>query len=117
MICYFFVQGLLHLFFALLHISLALHLQVLMRRRPLLYVVSLLIPSIFLMVVDIISFNLPPNTGTRISFKVSILLGYTVFRVNLMDEIPATAVTTPLIGQRRSNCSVCLLTSCILFAY
>lgn len=72
--------------------------QVLIRRRPLLYVVSLLIPSIFLMVVDVISFYLPPNSGTRITFKTSILLGYTVIRVNLMDEIPATAINTPLIG-------------------
>lgn len=72
--------------------------QVLIRRRPLLYVVSLLIPSIFLMVVDVISFYLPPNSGTRITFKTSILLGYTVFRVNLMNEMPATAIRTPLIG-------------------
>ncbi|XP_029557728.1 5-hydroxytryptamine receptor 3B-like [Salmo trutta] len=55
------------------------HIQfnVLIRRRPLLYVVSLLIPSIFLMVVDVISFYLPPNCGTRITFKTSIHLGYT----------------------------------------
>ncbi|KAM9499618.1 LOW QUALITY PROTEIN: 5-hydroxytryptamine receptor 3B-like [Salvelinus alpinus] len=70
------------------------HIQfnVLIRRRPLLYVVSLLIPSIFL------SFYLPHNSGTRITFKTSILLGYTVFRVNLMDEMPATTIRTPLIA-------------------
>ncbi|XP_041951775.1 5-hydroxytryptamine receptor 3B [Alosa sapidissima] len=89
------------------------HIQfnVLIRRRPLLYVVGLLLPSIFLMVVDVISFYLPPNTGTRISFKVSILLGYTVFRVNLMDEIPATAVTTPLIGVFFAVCMALLVLS------
>lgn len=70
----------------------------LIRRRPLLYVVGLLIPSIFLMLVDVISFYLPLNSGTRIAFKISILLGYTVFRVNLTDELPSTAVRTPLIG-------------------
>uniref|UniRef100_A0A8K9X022 5-hydroxytryptamine receptor 3B n=1 Tax=Oncorhynchus mykiss TaxID=8022 RepID=A0A8K9X022_ONCMY len=45
------------------------HIQfnVLIRRRPLLYVVRLLIPSIFLMVVDVISFYLPHNSGTRTS--------------------------------------------------
>lgn len=75
-----------------------LSLKVLIRRRPLLYVVGLLIPSIFFMVVDVTSFYLPPNSGTRISFKTSILLGFTVIRVNLMDEIPATAIKTPLIG-------------------
>ncbi|XP_069565690.1 5-hydroxytryptamine receptor 3B-like [Brachyistius frenatus] len=72
--------------------------NVLIRRRPLLYVVGLLIPSIFLMLVDVTSFYLPLNSGTRIVFKISILLGYTVFRVNLTDELPATAVRTPLIG-------------------
>lgn len=75
------------------------HYQVLIRRRPLLYVVGLLIPSIFLMLVDVMSFYLPINSGTRVTFKTSTLLGYTVVRVNLMDELPATAVTTPLIGQ------------------
>lgn len=73
-------------------------LQVLIRRRPLLYVVGLLIPSIFLMLVDVTSFYLPLSSGTRIAFKISILLGYTLFRVNLTDELPATAVNTPLIG-------------------
>lgn len=72
--------------------------QVLIRRRPLLYVVGLLIPSIFLMLVDVTSFYLPLNSGTRIVFKVSILLGYTVFRVNITEELPSTAVRTPLIG-------------------
>lgn len=72
--------------------------QVLIRRRPLLYVVGLLIPSIFLMLVDVTSFYLPISSGTRITFKVSILLGYTLFRVNLADELPATVVNTPLIG-------------------
>lgn len=72
--------------------------QVLIRRRPLLYVVGLLIPSIFLMLVDITSFYLPLNSRTRIVFKISILLGYTLFRVNITEELPSTAVRTPLIG-------------------
>jgi 5-hydroxytryptamine receptor 3 len=83
------------------------HFQVLIRRRPLLYVVGLLIPSIFLMLVDVMSFYLPINSGTRVTFKTSTLLGYTVFRVNLMDELPATAVTTPLIGKRLACCQGC----------
>uniref|UniRef100_A0A667YYA2 5-hydroxytryptamine receptor 3B n=1 Tax=Myripristis murdjan TaxID=586833 RepID=A0A667YYA2_9TELE len=89
------------------------HIQfnVLIRRRPLLYVVGLLIPSIFLMLVDVCSFYLPLNSGTRITFKISILLGYTVFRVNLMDELPATAVKTPLIGVFFVVCMALLMLS------
>lgn len=78
--------------------------QVLIRRRPLLYVVGLLIPSIFLMLVDVTSFYLPLNSRTRIVFKVSVLLGYTVFRVNITEELPSTAVRTPLIGAARRPC-------------
>lgn len=77
--------------------------QVLIRRRPLLYVVGLLIPSIFLMLVDVTSFYLPLNSRTRIGFKISILLGYTVFRVNITDELPSTATRTPLIGNSKST--------------
>ncbi|XP_035797183.1 5-hydroxytryptamine receptor 3B isoform X2 [Amphiprion ocellaris] len=91
------------------------HIQfnVLIRRRPLLYVVGLLIPSIFLMLVDVISFYLPLNSGTRIAFKISILLGYTVFRVNMMDELPVTAVRTPLIGVFFAACMALLMLSLI----
>ncbi|XP_041657763.1 5-hydroxytryptamine receptor 3B [Cheilinus undulatus] len=87
--------------------------NVLIRRRPLLYVVGLLIPSIFLMLVDVISFYLPLDSGTRIAFKISILLGYTVFRVNLTDELPSTAVRTPLIGVFFAVCMALLMLSLI----
>lgn len=70
----------------------------LIHQCPLLYVVGHLIPSIFLMLVDMISFYLPLNSGIHITFKISILLDYTIFRVNMTDELPATAVRTPLIG-------------------
>nr|XP_040038852.1 5-hydroxytryptamine receptor 3B isoform X2 [Gasterosteus aculeatus aculeatus] len=91
------------------------HIQfnVLIRRRPLLYVVGLLIPSIFLMLVDVTSFYLPLSSGTRIAFKISILLGYTLFRVNLTDELPATAVNTPLIGVFFAVCMAMLMLSLI----
>lgn len=74
--------------------------QVVIRRRPLVYVVSLLIPSIFLMLVDLGSFYIPPTCRARIIFKTSLLVGYTVFRVNMSDEMPQNAVRTPLIGKQ-----------------
>ena len=74
--------------------------QVVIRRRPLVYVVNLLIPSIFLMLVDLGSFYLPPTCHARIVFKSSVLVGYTVFRVNMSDEVPKSTVSTPLIGKQ-----------------
>lgn len=68
------------------------------RRRPLFYTVNLLLPSIFLMVMDIVGFYLPPDSGERVSFKITLLLGYSVFLIIVSDTLPATAIGTPLIG-------------------
>ena len=73
------------------------------RRRPLFYTVSLLLPSIFLMFMDIVGFYLPPDSGERVSFKITLLLGYSVFLIIVSDTLPATAIGTPLIGKARSR--------------
>ncbi|XP_011921684.1 PREDICTED: 5-hydroxytryptamine receptor 3A isoform X4 [Cercocebus atys] len=84
---------------------------VVIRRRPLFYVVSLLLPSIFLMVMDIVGFYLPPNSGERVSFKITLLLGYSVFLIIVSDTLPATAIGTPLIGVYFVVCMALLVIS------
>ncbi|CAJ0940366.1 unnamed protein product [Ranitomeya imitator] len=74
--------------------------HVVIKRRPLFYAVNLLLPSMFLMVMDIIGFYLPPDSGERVSFKITLLLGYSVFLIIVSDTLPATAIGTPLIGNR-----------------
>lgn len=74
-------------------------LQVVIKRRPVLYVVNLLIPSSFLMLIDILSFYLPPHSVDRASFKMTLILGYTVFLLIMNDLLPSTANGTPIIGQ------------------
>nr|KAF6342915.1 5-hydroxytryptamine receptor 3B [Pipistrellus kuhlii] len=88
-----------------------LQFHVVIRRRPLVYVVSLLIPSIFLMLVDLGSFYIPPTCRARIVFKTSVLVGYTVFRVNMSDEMPQSTVRTPLIGIFFTVCMAFLVLS------
>ncbi|XP_033028422.1 5-hydroxytryptamine receptor 3B [Lacerta agilis] len=85
--------------------------HIVITRRPLLYVVSLLIPSIFLLVVDLGSFYLPPNSGTRITFKTSVLVGYTLFKVNMSDELPSTGTGTSLISAFFTICMALLVLS------
>ncbi|KAM4694323.1 5-hydroxytryptamine receptor 3A-like [Discoglossus pictus] len=83
--------------------------NIIVKRRPVLYVVNLLIPSAFLMLIDVLSFNLPPHTVDRASFKMTLLLGYTVFLLILNDLLPATASGTPLIGIYFSLCLALLV--------
>uniref|UniRef100_A0A3Q1ELR0 5-hydroxytryptamine receptor 3A-like n=1 Tax=Acanthochromis polyacanthus TaxID=80966 RepID=A0A3Q1ELR0_9TELE len=71
--------------------------QVVIKRRPVLYVVNLLIPSSFLMLIDILSFYLPPHSVDRASFKMTLILGYTVFLLIMNDLLPSTANGTPII--------------------
>ncbi|XP_054872387.1 5-hydroxytryptamine receptor 3A-like [Amphiprion ocellaris] len=69
-----------------------------LRRRPVLYVVNLLIPSCFLITVDLFSFLLPPQSVDRSSFKMTLILGYTVFLLIMNNLLPATGEKTPLIS-------------------
>ncbi|XP_053316337.1 5-hydroxytryptamine receptor 3A-like [Spea bombifrons] len=85
--------------------------QVVIRRRSVLYVVNLLIPSAFLMLIDILSFYLPPHSTDRASFKMTLLLGYTVFLLIMNDLLPSTANGTPLIGIYFSVCLALLVLS------
>ncbi|XP_075134134.1 5-hydroxytryptamine receptor 3A-like [Leptodactylus fuscus] len=67
------------------------------KRHPLYYVVNLILPSLFLMILDIIGFYIPANTGDRIAFKTTLLLGYSVFLIIVMDNLPASSHATPII--------------------
>ncbi|XP_029285092.1 LOW QUALITY PROTEIN: 5-hydroxytryptamine receptor 3A-like [Cottoperca gobio] len=72
--------------------------NIILRRRPTLYVVNLLIPSCFLVTLDLFSFMLPPHSVDRSSFKMTLILGYTVFLLIMNDLLPVTGETTPLIN-------------------
>ncbi|KAF7667215.1 hypothetical protein LDENG_00072020 [Lucifuga dentata] len=73
-------------------------LQVTVKRRATLYVVNLLIPSCFLITVDLFSFMLPPQSVDRSSFKMTLILGYTVFLLMMNDLLPVTGNTIPLLN-------------------
>uniref|UniRef100_A0A8C9RNA9 5-hydroxytryptamine receptor 3A-like n=1 Tax=Scleropages formosus TaxID=113540 RepID=A0A8C9RNA9_SCLFO len=84
---------------------------VVIKRQPVLYVVNLLIPSTFLMVIDILSFYLPPHSVDRASFKMTLILGYTVFLLIMNDLLPSTANGTPIIGIYFSVCLALMVIS------
>ncbi|XP_056234590.1 5-hydroxytryptamine receptor 3A-like [Seriola aureovittata] len=71
---------------------------IILRRRPLTYVVNLLIPSCFLITLDLFSFLLPPASVDRSAFKMTLILGYTVFLLIMNDLLPVTGETTPLMN-------------------
>ncbi|XP_068446257.1 5-hydroxytryptamine receptor 3A-like [Clinocottus analis] len=81
------------------------------RRRATLYVVNLLIPSCFLITVDLFSFLLPPQSVDRSSFKMTLILGYTVFLLLMNDLLPVTGNTIPLINVFFAICLALMVAS------
>ncbi|XP_035764120.1 5-hydroxytryptamine receptor 3A-like [Neolamprologus brichardi] len=75
-----------------------------LRRQAMLYVVNLLLPSCFLITVDLFSFILPPKEVDRSLFKMTLILGYTVFLLIMNDLLPVTGNDIPLINVFLSMC-------------
>uniref|UniRef100_A0A669DVB8 Neurotransmitter-gated ion-channel transmembrane domain-containing protein n=1 Tax=Oreochromis niloticus TaxID=8128 RepID=A0A669DVB8_ORENI len=63
------------------------------------------------MLIDILSFYLPPHSVDRTSFKMALILGYTVFLLIMNDLLPSTANGTRIIGIYFSLCLVLMVIS------
>uniref|UniRef100_A0A8C7LL01 Neurotransmitter-gated ion-channel transmembrane domain-containing protein n=1 Tax=Oncorhynchus mykiss TaxID=8022 RepID=A0A8C7LL01_ONCMY len=88
-----------------------LNVRIVLRRRATLYVVNLLIPSCFLITVDLFSFLLPPQNVDRSSFKMTLILGYSVFLLIVNDLLPVTGSTIPLINVFFAICLALMVAS------
>ncbi|XP_053734812.1 5-hydroxytryptamine receptor 3E-like isoform X2 [Synchiropus splendidus] len=88
-----------------------LRFHVSIRRRSTMYVVNLLLPSCFLIAVDLFSFMLPPDCVDRSLFKMTLILGYTVFLLNMNSQLPATGDTIPLLNVFLSLCLTLMMGS------
>ncbi|XP_017268771.1 5-hydroxytryptamine receptor 3A [Kryptolebias marmoratus] len=89
--------------------QLTFHVRV--RRRATMYVMNLLLPSCFLITVDLFSFLLPPQNIDRSSFKMTLILGYTVFLLIMNDLLPVTGNIIPLINVFFSLCLALMVAS------
>ncbi|CAM4653877.1 unnamed protein product [Leuciscus chuanchicus] len=85
--------------------------NIVLKRRPTLYVVNLLIPSYCLITVDLFSFLLPPQNVDRSAFKMTLILGYTVFLLLMNDLLPVTGNTIPLLNVFFSVCLALMVAS------
>ncbi|XP_075342272.1 5-hydroxytryptamine receptor 3A-like [Odontesthes bonariensis] len=81
------------------------------RRHSTMYVMNLLVPSCFLITVDLFSFILPPQNIDRSIFKMTLVLGYTVFLLSTNDLLPITGNTIPLINVFLSLCLALMVAS------
>ncbi|XP_067332165.1 5-hydroxytryptamine receptor 3A-like [Channa argus] len=68
--------------------------------------ITLMLPSILIILADMVSFALPLGGGERNSFKVTLVLSFTMFLVILNDQLPGDSECSPVI---RIHFCVCLI--------
>lgn len=64
-----------------------------------LYVINLIVPLFYLLVLDLASFFISEARGEKLSFKVTILLSISVLLLILQDMLPSTEEYLPMIGE------------------
>jgi nicotinic acetylcholine receptor len=68
------------------------------RRRVLYYLFNIILPCIWLSILSLIAFWLPPDSGEKITLGITVLLAFSVFMLLIAENIPATSEMVPLIG-------------------
>ena len=72
---------------------------VFMRRRTLYYLFNIIFPCLWLTVLSLLGFWLPPDSGEKITLGITVLLAFSVFMLLIAESMPATSEFVPLIGK------------------
>ncbi|CAB1427022.1 unnamed protein product [Pleuronectes platessa] len=68
---------------------------VIIKRKPMLYVINLIVPLLYFLILDLASFFI---RGEKLSFKVTLLLSISVLLLLLQDMLPSTEAKLPLMA-------------------
>ncbi|XP_073689273.1 5-hydroxytryptamine receptor 3A-like [Garra rufa] len=90
------------------------YLMVALSINPFSAFVTLILPSALVLLADLVSFALPFEGGERNSFKVTLVLSFTMFLIILNDHLPNGGNCSPLLHYHFSFCLVCLVMSMLV---
>ena len=69
-----------------------------LKRKPLFYIVNLIIPCVIVTSSGILTFCLPSDAGEKMSVSVTILLTTVVFLIVVSEYMPVQSLVIPQIG-------------------
>ena len=65
--------------------------ELVLRRRPLFYVINIILPVIFLSLTTTVVFLLPAEAGEKMGVSITVLLAYSVYLSIISDNLPQTS--------------------------
>ena len=74
-----------------------LNYHVTFQRRPLFYVINMIMPCVLITLVAMLAFCIPPESGEKVGLGVTVLLSLTVFLLILSEQMPPMS-KIPLVG-------------------
>jgi len=72
--------------------------SIVIRRRTLYYLFNVVFPCLWLTVLSLVGFWLPPDSGEKITLGITVLLAFSVFMLMIAENMPATSEFVPLMG-------------------
>ena len=79
-----------------------IHYTLLLRRRPIFYVVNIILPCIFISALSLLVFILPAECGEKVSLSITNLLALVVFQQLIAETMPPSGDDPPIIGKCQS---------------
>ena len=76
----------------------SVHVTFILERRPLFYLLNIVIPCALLSLLSFVVFLVPPKVGEKITLSITILLSYTVFLLMIQEQMPETSTNIPILG-------------------
>ncbi|CAC5411108.1 Neuronal acetylcholine receptor subunit alpha-9-I,Neuronal acetylcholine receptor subunit alpha-9-II [Mytilus coruscus] len=87
---------------------------VVLDRKPLFYMMSLIFPCMLITAVACLGFMLPPDSGEKVSLEITVLLSLAVFLLVVSETMPPSSENFPYIGVYFA-CSMLLVSfSCLM---
>uniref|UniRef100_A0A1I8H7C3 Neur_chan_memb domain-containing protein n=1 Tax=Macrostomum lignano TaxID=282301 RepID=A0A1I8H7C3_9PLAT len=65
--------------------------HIVIRRRTLYYLFNIIFPCLWLTVLSLLGFWLPPDSGEKITLGITVLLAFSVFMLLIAENMPATS--------------------------
>lgn len=76
-----------------------IYFNMVIKRKPLFYVVNLIIPCVGIFYLSILVFYLPAQSREKTALVIAILVSQTLYFTLVIEVIPATSITLPLLGR------------------